>query len=65
MLIQTHPSDWWYGLSEDSTQAPEDQAYKRNATTGITIFKEFAVHKKRPPHQKLKNLKEPTTKKQN
>lgn len=28
MLIQTHPSDWWYGLSEDSTQAPEAEHIK-------------------------------------
>lgn len=63
MLIQTHLSDWWYGLSEDSTQAPEAESpYERDATTGITVFKEFAVHKKRLPPQ-AKELKRANTQK--
>lgn len=54
MLIQTHPSDWWHGLSEDSTRAPEAEHIKGTPWQESQFSKNLLHTKKKAPSQAKK-----------
>lgn len=62
MLIQTHPSDWCTGLSEDSTQAPEAEHLK-GSPWQESHFSKNLLYAKRGSPQKAKEPKRTNTQK--